>query len=464
MYKKKFNNNDQLKFSKLSGDLNPIHLNKSYAANTLFQKIVVHGLNLTVWALEKTIPFDIKNIKRIKINFLKIVQLNEEVFLNLIKKNNKANQIVIKSKIEKKIIIETFLSNNEVYFKKNIHNFSYNKKTIFKKKIIKKINGFIYLQKNANLIKKNFPKINNDIAIQKIIRLISLSRLIGTQLNNNPGIIASIDLSFENCNLKNKIFFKLKKFLKKFSFCELNIEGNGIKGNIESFLIPEFKNISFEKIKKKLPKKIFLKKNILIIGGSNGLGEIAVKILCALGANVTFTYNNNYINAKKIILDIKKNNNKCKCVKLDVNNLDKKDIIFLNSMEFENIYYFATPKIIPTKKFNKNLYKKYLNYYVISFKKILKNIKYTDKKIKIFFPSTIYIDKINKNFLEYIKAKKKAENLCNSINKKNNLKYDVLYERLPRILTRQSSSFYDLNYSDGFKIILKIIKRINYIK
>ena len=49
-------------------------------------------------------------------------------------------------------------------------------------------------------------------------------------------------------------------------------------------------------------------------------------------------------------------------------------------------------------------------------------------------------------------------------NKKNKLKYHILYERLPRIWTRQSSSFYDLNYSDGFKIILKIIKKLNNLK
>ena len=88
----------------------------------------------------------------------------------------------------------------------------------------------------------------------------------------------------------------------------------------------------------------------------------------------------------------------------------------------------------------------------------------SENKTKIFFPSTIYIDQKNKNFSEYIEAKKKAENLCNSINKKNNLKYSILYEKLPRILTRQSSSFYDLKYSNGFKVILKIIKKLNNIK
>ena len=118
MYKKKFNNNDQVKFSKLSGDLNPIHLDQSYAANTLFQKIVVHGLNIVIWSLEKVIPSNIKNIIRIKINFLKIVYLNEEIFLNVIKENKNEIQIIIKSKIEEKIIIKTFISNKKIFFKK----------------------------------------------------------------------------------------------------------------------------------------------------------------------------------------------------------------------------------------------------------------------------------------------------------------------------------------------------------
>ena len=465
MYKKKFNNNDQLNFSKITGDSNPIHLDKSYAKNTLFQGIVVHGLNLVVWALEKSISSKIKDIKRIKINFLNFVSLNEEVFVKKIKNSNKKIQLIIKSKKERKIIIENFISNEKISFQKNHHTLENKKKNSLKRKNMKRIKGFLFLQRNKNYIKKIYTKINNAAAIEKIVRLISISRLVGVQLNNNPGVLSSIDLSFQNTSLKNKIYFKVKKFVKKFSFCELEVEGNGIKGSIESLLIPEISQISFNEITKGITKKILLNKKILVVGGSSGLGEITVKTLCALGANVTFTYNNNYKNSKKIITDIKKLNLKCNLFKLDVTKIKKKDLIFLNSKKFENIFYFATPKIVATNKFNKGLYKEYLNYYVESFKKILKILNQTkENKIKIFFPSTIYINKKNTKFIEYINAKKKAESLCNRFNKKNNLKYYILYERLPRILTRQSSSFYDLNYSNGSKIILKIIKKLNNIK
>ena len=465
MYKKKFNNNDQLNFSKITGDSNPIHLDKSYAKNTLFQGIVVHGLNIVVWALEKSISSKIKDIKIIKINFLNFVSLNEEVFVKKIKNSNKKIQLIIKSKKERKIIIENFISNEKISFQKNHHTLKNKKKNSLKRKNMKRIKGFLFLQRNKNYIKKIYTKINNAAAIEKIVRLISISRLVGVQLNNNPGVLSSIDLSFQNTSLKNKIYFKVKNFVKKFSFCELEIEGNGIKGSIESLLIPEINQINFNEITKGITKKILLKKKILVVGGSSGLGEITVKTLCALGANVTFTYNNNYKNSKKIITDIKKLNLKCNLFKLDVTKIKKKDLIFLNSKKFENIFYFATPKIIATNKFNKDLYKEYLNYYVKSFKKILKILNQTkENKIKIFFPSTIYINEKNKKFIEYINAKKKAESLCDRFNKKNNLKYYILYERLPRILTRQSSSFYDLNYSNGSKIILKIIKKLNNIK
>ena len=94
---------------------------------------------------------------------------------------------------------------------------------------MKKIQGHLFLQKNKKSITKIYPKITDIIAIEKVLRLISISRLVGIQLNNNPGVLASINLAFENSYLKNKIHFKVKKFIKRFSFCDLSILGNGIK-------------------------------------------------------------------------------------------------------------------------------------------------------------------------------------------------------------------------------------------
>ena len=105
-------------------------MDKSYAKNTLFQGIVVHGLNIVVWALEKSISSKIKDIKRIKINFLNFVSLNEEVFVKKIKNSNKKIQLIIKSKKERKIIIENFISNEKISFQKNHHTLKNKKKIV----------------------------------------------------------------------------------------------------------------------------------------------------------------------------------------------------------------------------------------------------------------------------------------------------------------------------------------------
>ena len=155
MYKKKFNNNDQLKFTRLTGDLNPIHLDKNYAANTMFENIVVHGLNIVVWALEKSIPSKIKDVKKIKINFLKIVLLNEEIFVKKLLKNKKNIQLNIESKNERKIIIEIYLSNSEIFFHENIHKLNLKKKNYFKKKSYEKDSRTFIFTKEQKKYYKN---------------------------------------------------------------------------------------------------------------------------------------------------------------------------------------------------------------------------------------------------------------------------------------------------------------------
>ena len=46
-YKKTFTEDDVLDFAKISGDNNPIHLDKKYASESIFGQRVVHGILVT---------------------------------------------------------------------------------------------------------------------------------------------------------------------------------------------------------------------------------------------------------------------------------------------------------------------------------------------------------------------------------------------------------------------------------
>ena len=75
---------------------------------------------------------------------------------------------------------------------------------------------------------------------------------------------------------------------------------------------------------KKLKKMNFKNKKALVIGGSNGIGEVCVKILSYYGAKVTFTYFKDQKNSKCIKNDCQ--NKYLKFIKFDANNFNEKKV------------------------------------------------------------------------------------------------------------------------------------------
>ena len=89
---KKFQFTDQLIFAKISGDFNPIHLDRNYARRSISGDIAVHGINLVFWGLDIFLKF-----KKIKIKITKIIL---------------GSIIKIKIKIDKIIPTSTHTDNN----------------------------------------------------------------------------------------------------------------------------------------------------------------------------------------------------------------------------------------------------------------------------------------------------------------------------------------------------------------
>ena len=70
---------DQIIFSKISGDCNPIHLNEIFARKSIPGQIVVHGINSLLWALEHFSKTYKKKIKSFSVRFLKPIFLGEKI-------------------------------------------------------------------------------------------------------------------------------------------------------------------------------------------------------------------------------------------------------------------------------------------------------------------------------------------------------------------------------------------------
>ena len=81
-----FNGNDVRAFSKLSGDINPVHLDEKYASKTIFGSCIVHGalassIFSTIFA--NTLPGPGCIYLKSESKFLKPIYLDEEVIFKV---------------------------------------------------------------------------------------------------------------------------------------------------------------------------------------------------------------------------------------------------------------------------------------------------------------------------------------------------------------------------------------------
>jgi hypothetical protein len=403
---------DGIDFAKSSGDTNRIHLDEIVGYNSLFGEKICHGCLVLIRFL-KMINFFLGNKK---INSLKII------FLQHFSYNNKI--IIKKSKNIYKLYQNKICKAEIIFFEKN--NLIYSSLFV-KKKYTKKIN-FKDKQKNVLFSLLGY-----------------LSKYVGTIYPGKNSLIREININFnnkenENNKLNKNITFYSKRISQKFSiiFNRMNYQEFNIE--FETLFRPV---LTLKKIvpEKKIKKKIMdIKKNILIIGASNGIGsELLNLISINKKINIFATYYKNKISSSQNV----------KFFKLDINKPNKKLLSILKKIKNGYLYYFATPKINihDNSKKNYRAIKKYYYDFPINISKQLNKLG-----ISLFYPSSYLIDKY-KNTSNYCKIKLLAEKKLKKLFSEYDSKLNIL--RISEVNTKQNLSVLFNNQYPQFYSLLK---------
>ncbi len=381
---------DGVRFAKLSGDFNPLHTNSLYGYNSIYGKNVCHGVLVLLNFLKKNNAIINKEINNLNIKFLNPVFYNKKI---IIKKINLNKYKLSTDKID---LLEIQINGKSL--DKDL------KKNMLKKVIRLRNKNFFFKKKNKFKILENL--------------LMEISWYAGMIYPGKSSLINVINISFDTKKLNdNKISFYSKKLHPNYPIINNKVIYNNINIFFETLDRPELK-IKLEKINIKLKNKIKkIKTNILIIGGSSGIGNDLLNIFKINNKIKIFA---SYFKNKPNI-----NNNNISFFKFDINRSLKKLFKLIEKNQPINIYYFATPKINLSN--NSDLKKSYVKFYIKYPITILK--KFKQKQIKLFYPSSTYIDEKPKTL--YSKIKLKAE-------KKLKLFKNVHTIRIPEINTRQN--------------------------
>lgn len=394
---KKFTKSELNSFRKISKDQNPIHFDKKLYKYSSFKNPVVYAA-LMLKYLYKMLESDKKFVSQIDSIFIKPVFVDENLKIKFFKNKNIitieiSNGLVLKAKIRFLLDLKSsFIKKNEV------------------DELVSKIS------KSVGNYKK---KIN-------LISFINITRVIN-ETNRNKFIIKNKRLI--------QFYYSTKSFTTTTNFMS-------------------FDKKIFEKDSKKIPEykinKSKIKKKILIIGGTSGLGLILFNFLKKKNMHVTRTFNIKKINKNYLVKDNRA---------FQLNDKSSKQTL-KRTKDYDLIYFFATPKIFNQGKeiFDYKNFQRFNKIYIELFMKIVSFLLLSKKKHKIFVPSTILIDNEVEN-LEYSQSKKISESLFKIINK-NSDNVKIYFPRLGAYNTKNTKYFLDA--SDNYRNFLtEAVKLLN---
>ena len=302
-----FNMDLQEKFAKASLDFNKIHVDNSFAEKSYYGEIIVHGMHVLLWVIEKLNITRKFSLKTLSVKYVYPIYLNKEVFYKIVSKKRNTfilevfsvNSLclIIDIKLSFQIVDPLMLRINDVVcenivFKKNIDG-DYTKVG----------EGKLYY--NKKIVKELFPKISRYFNQIQLATLISIPRVFAMEFTSHPILCSELSINFSALNARANAFtYKVSSFDKRFSCAQVNLKSACFDGILKLFLLPlQIKKESYKNICK-VDKLDFSKQHVLVIGGSRGLGALCVKILVASGANVKFTWHNSATCAKSIMQEI----------------------------------------------------------------------------------------------------------------------------------------------------------------
>lgn len=461
--KKVFTLKNQQEFALLSGDNNPIHIDEIESTKTHAGQPIVHGVHIVLWALD-VYEIKLKLNHKIDISFKSQVNLNEEIYATY---NKRTNRLLVTDYDNKKIYCDILIKKQ--HDKKSLN--PKNRRVVFKTNNIKpdepKISEIqletkhydLYGGDKAEMGEVLFPFLVKDIGLNIVYELACISSIVGMKIPGKHSLFINLTVDFSSFS-NEKSYLMVSSKHEKLNLISLSYFGKNLQADIRAFFRPKpAKQKSVSDLTKKYKNISSLKASrVLVIGGSRGIGAYVVKLCSIMGADVTFTYNSNIADAQNIIKQISRNGGKAKLYKLNITNLDN-----LNKIKgiFDQVYYFATPKISQnlSDKVNFIQEKNYRMFYVDAFKEILTMFISKNKNTRFLYPSTTYITDNKSAFKEYIKMKLKGESLCKEFIDRNNAK--IFYPRIPPLDTDQNLSILPSLNAKSSDYAYKLIKLVS---
>jgi hypothetical protein len=469
---REFDANLHERFTRISCDINPIHTDATEARRTHAGCRIVHGIHALIWILDGFSRSDwaIPGAKVLKAKFLQPIYLGDRATLEIRKVALNSIQACVKIDLEEVVLASIEFGSGQVVTDSmpEVIGGLISPPDFPRDPSLAEmggVTGCLSFTPFASELVELFPSAVRFFGIPRIAALVCSSCLVGMVV---PGLHSlflglQVNLVDEDCAPRNALQFAVVSVLTRFRLVRIKIQGQGIRGTLET--ISRMRSVtqpSMDSILPLISRDEFQESISLIIGGSRGLGELTAKLVAAGGGKVVITYFKGQADSERVVQEINAAGLRCSAV--PYNSLQPAlQQLTASGVAPTHVYYFATPPISQRKSglFDFKRFSEFNSFYITSFfELVLACLNARPEGVRIFFPTSAYIDARPPNMTEYTMSKAAAEVLCNDISRFIT-GAEVLTRRLPRLLTDQTNSPTQKVDADAIGVLLPIVREMN---
>jgi len=460
-----FNLVDQQSFAQATGDWNPIHVDPVFARRTVAGAPVVHGVHLLLWTLNCVArQFGMRRPTQISASFDRFMLVGQSASLTTKWRDEDRLLISVEADGVGRCSIDLIFKDvpsgppsggSDWPF------FAPGKEAIDRPVAeIGGLSGHVPAMSPMKEITDLFPQAASWLGADVVATLGATTRLVGMVCPGLHSIFKGLrlTLSATDTGPERGVYFTTGPV--RHGLVNMAVVGGGMIGTVSAVVrAKQQSQPAMADIAPLLLPDAFAGDLAVVVGASRGLGEATAKILAAGGAHVLATWSEGEADAERVADEIRDAGGRCTTFRYRIGDA----AAALSSIPHSPThgYYFAAPMIAEpaSQFFDVERLRNLERFFLSGFWEFASEMRAKHAEARLFYPSTVYVERWPKGLAEYAMAKAAGELLCTEINAQL-APLTVIAARLPKLQTDQTAVLYQTEHADSIEVLLPLVNKV----
>ena len=460
---------DQQRFAELSGDRNPMHMDALAARKTPAGEPAVHGVHLLLWALDAFAASDpgLGLPRRLKAKFNKFIGLGQSATVVVVDRKESAAKLAVR-------VGDAAMTDITIEFgdaPTKVVEFAFADLPLTPLPAAALELGLDDLADSAGrltfatppaTIAAQFPAAGKWLGASRIASLAASTNLVGMVCPGLHSVFGGLTVEFSpEAGPSDALAYDAPKVDARFRRVQQAIAGGGLAGSVESFVrMPPTEQAGMASLVGAVEPGEFAGAEVLIVGGSRGIGAFTAKLLATGGARVTITYRVGKAEAESVAEDIHSLGGQCAIEAFDALG-SAADLLERMPAPPTHVYYLATPHITKpaTRVYDRARLDEFFASYIDGFYNLVVELRGRQPALSAFYPSSVAVDKRPVGWTEYSMTKVAGELMCEEMNRQL-APLHVTVNRLPRLATDQTATVMPTETASMLDTMLPIVREV----